>query len=201
MKKLLILLTSTSLVLGLSSLKALDANINWGSAPDNPGSAQFFGDDAAVADSIALGYFTGNSANADLTGWNSIVADSSFEGGAVNFGTSGVYDVTSAAGNDAWILITDGALTGLVRGSSWSVISGATAPTPTPALKYEIGASDTSATLTALAGTGTAISIGAGGGFGGSGVSIQLSAVPEPSAFALLSGALALGWVMVRRRA
>ena len=28
-----------------------------------------------------------------------------------------------------------------------------------------------------------------------------VGAVPEPSAFALLSGALALGWVMVRRRA
>jgi hypothetical protein len=74
-------------------------------------------------------------------------------------------------------------------------------------LDYSIGASYTSSDLTTYAGAGALVTVTNGqgtdflGGYNGDGVSIALSAVPEPSAYAALAGILALGCVMLRRRA
>ena len=198
-----LIITAASLC-GLTPLMALDANINWGSASENPGAATFFGSDGGNADSIALGFFAGDTPSADLTGWTAIVTDSIFEagpGGGVNFGANAVYDVTAASGLDAWILIVDDSLSGLIRLDSWVDYSGTVSPATPPNLNYDFGTSALPSNVTTLAGAGTAFVLTDNGGFGGDGLGIQLTAVPEPAAYAMLSGLLALSWVMVRRRA
>jgi hypothetical protein len=200
-----IALYSAFLALSSSSLLALSATINWGSAPA-VGGGLFKGEDGASADSITLGYFSGV-ANAALTGWSAIQTDNSFntEQG-FNTANATSADVTAANGLDAWILIQDSSLSGLFRANDWVAYSGGDPagdpPSPEPTIAFQLDAGDTAAGISFIQGVGTTLSIMDNGGQGGgSGVSIQLSAVPEPSAFALLSGALALGWVMVRRRA
>ena len=68
MKKTNILLIGALLSAGASSLIAGVANINYGSVIA-PGGSQFFGSDSAAADSISIGFFAGDTVNADLTGW------------------------------------------------------------------------------------------------------------------------------------
>ena len=160
------------------------------------GGALFQGTDANAADSITLGYFSGT-ANAALTGWTALGApDTTFN---VSSGLNGAafegLDVTSAVGKEAWILVTDAALTGLVRANSWVNISGGTSPSPPATLVYTFGSSDSTATVTTLGN----VVITDNGGFNGTGIAIAL-AVPEPGTYALIIGALALAWVAIRRR-
>lgn len=169
------------------------ANINYGSVAAL-GGALFQGSDGSSADSISIGYFTG-SANAALTGWVSIQQDTSFNTSTgFNTGAGTNFDVSSAIGLDAWILVADGSESGLIRGNDWATISGATAPTPTPTLAYQFGDSYSSSNVTILGD----IAVTNNAGQGGTGISV--SVVPEPSTYAMLAGALALGYVMVRRR-
>lgn len=93
--------------------------MNYGSFPDDEG-ASFQGADGMSADSIAIGYFSGT-ANDSLTGWNSLVVDDNFApdtDGFNNVVAPGV-EVTPANGLEAWLLITDGANSGLVRANDW----------------------------------------------------------------------------------
>lgn len=201
MKKTNILLFGAALSVGASSLMAGVANINYGSVIA-PGGSQFFGSDAAAADSISIGYFAGDVVNTDLTGWTSFGTNAAFGPGAMSSASIANADTTAADGLSAYLLIVDGGLSGLVALNSWNDYSGTVAPATPASLVYQIGGGDTAADLTSFAAAGTAISIVNGGGFGGNGVgvSITLTAVPEPSTFAALAGLCALGAVMVRRR-
>lgn len=187
--------------LGASSLLGQSiADINFGSAPV-PGGGLFFGADGGSADSITIGFFSA-AANAELTGWNALPSyDNSWNAPGFNIAGGTGFDVTSALGADAWILFYDDSLTGLVRANDWASITGVAAPGTPAALVYQFDGSDVAANISSFAGAGTALTITDGGGFQSQGVSFQLSAVPEPSAYAALAGILALGCVMLRRRA
>jgi len=176
------------------------ANISYGTQVA-PGGAQFFGADGLAADSVTVGYFTGDVFSADLTGWNALATNTSAPLGGYMSTTTANTDTTAGNGLTAYLLVSDGALNGFVNVSTWATLSGTTAPATPASLNYTIGASDTvtgfdgSGTLSIIAGQGTDFA----GGFSGTGVSINV--VPEPSAYAALAGLLALGCVMLRRRA
>jgi len=179
------------------------ANISFGSASEF-GGAQFYGSDGNAADSITIGYFTGDTFNASLTGWNALESTSSAPFGGFMAGSSANTDTSAGNGLTAYLLVTDGALNGFVNLSSWASLSGTVAPATPAGLNYTIGATATAAGVNAFNGSGTVSVVDGqgtnfGGGFAGSGVSIQV--VPEPSAYAALAGLLALGCVMLRRRA
>jgi hypothetical protein len=199
MKNILTILTVLSV--SSSALVAGVANIAFGSTA-NYGGASFLN-----STSVSLGYFSGDAFSADLTGWNSLASNSTDGSGTGSFFGSGQYDTTAASGSTAYLLFSDGALSGFVTADSWASFTGTDAPAPPATLDYSIGASYTSSDLTTYAGAGALVTVTNGqgtdflGGYNGDGVSIALSAVPEPSAYAALAGILALGCVMLRRRA
>ncbi|MDG1300278.1 MAG: PEP-CTERM sorting domain-containing protein [Opitutae bacterium] len=199
MKKTNILILGALLSATAPSLIAGVANINYGSVIA-PGGSQFFGADGGSADSISIGFFSGDVVNTDLTGWTSFGTSTTFPLGSLNSGSVSSADTTAASGLSAYLLIVDGGLSGLVSLNSWGSYSGTDAPAPPATLNFLIGGSDTAADVSTFAATGTQIIVADGGGFGGNGVSFTLSAVPEPSTFAALAGLCALGAVMVRRR-
>lgn len=200
MKKVLSLLAAISV--SSSVLVAGVADIGYGSAAA-AGGANFLN-----STSVSLGYFDADTFSADLTGWNALATNSTD-----GVGTGWYYeslaslDTTAAEGSTAYLLFTTGSLNGFVTSASWDTFSGATPPATPPVLDYTIGASATAASLTTLAGTGATVTVTDGqgtdfaGGYNGDGVSFTLSAVPEPSSYALLGGLLALTCVMLRRRA
>jgi hypothetical protein len=201
MKKIKLVTFLTAISFGASSLLGQSiANINYGSASALGGSL-FQGADGNNVDSISIGFFSAAAA-ADLTGWTSFATDSVFATTTgFNAGAESNVDVTAASGLDAWVLIADGSLSGLVRANDWASYSGVASPgTPAP-LSFQFDSADTAAGVSFLAGAGTTVTITNGGGQGGSGLGFQLTAVPEPSSYALLGGLLALGCVMLRRRA
>ena len=198
MKNILSILGALSI--SSSMLVAGVANISFGSVAEF-GGAQFYGSDGNAADSITIGYFTGDTFNASLTGWNALESTSSAPFGGFMAGSSANTDTSAGNGLTAYLLVTDGALNGFVNVSTWAALTGTSAPSAPAALNYTIGASNTvttfdgSGSLNIIAGQGTDFT----GGFSGTGVSINV--VPEPSAYAALAGLLALGCVMLRRRA
>ena len=199
MKNKIVLFLAT-ISLGASSLLGQSiADFNYGSK-GAAGGGLFFGADGGSADSIAIGYFSA-AANADLTGWNAFQTDTSWNTTGLNIAAVTGINVNDAAGKDAWILFSDDSLTGLVRANDWASISGVASPGTPAALVYQFDSADIAANISSFAGAGTALTITDGGGFQSQGVSFQLSAVPEPSAYAALAGILALGCVMLRRRA
>jgi hypothetical protein len=200
MKNKLVLLLAT-ISLGASSLLGQSlADFNYGSV-GALGGGLFLGADGGSADSIAIGYFSA-AANAELTGWTAYQTDNTWNTTGMNVAAGTGFDVTSAVGKDAWILFSDASLTGLVRANDWASISGVASPGTPAALVYQFDSADTAANISSFAGAGTTLTITDNGGFqGNSGVGFQLTAVPEPSAYAALAGILALGCVMLRRRA
>jgi len=198
MKNILTIIAAFSV--SSSMLVAGVANITFGSAAEF-GGGQFFGADGNAADSVTVGYFTGDTFSADLTGWNALGSNSVSPFGGFISTTTANTDTTAGNGLTAYLLVEDGALNGFVTVSSWAALTGTTAPATPAGLSYTIGASDSvsafdgSGTISILSGEGTNFQ----GGFSGTGVSINV--VPEPSAYAALAGLLALGCVMLRRRA
>ena len=193
--KPLILLTSMVAFLPAAATAQSIADIDFGSAPAL-GGGLFFGTDGSSAESITLGYFSGT-ANSDLTGWNALgAADTVFEDSGFNQASLSGVNVTSAAGKEAWILISDAALIGLVRANDWAVISGTEAPSTPTNLAYTFDSSDSSATVSTLGNVTITNNAGQGGS---SGISMAI-AVPEPGTFALIFGFMALTWVAIRRR-
>ncbi len=198
MKNILSILAAFSV--SSSMLVAGVANISFGTEVAF-GGAQFFGTDGLAADSVTVGYFSGDAFSADLTGWNSLAANTSSPLGGYMSLTTANTDTTAGNGFTAYLLVEDGAFNGFVNVSTWAALTGTSAPATPAALNYTIGASDAvtafdgSGTLNIIAGQGTDFT----GGFSGTGVSINV--VPEPSAYAALAGLLALGCVMLRRRA
>jgi len=205
MKNKINLVLVALLSLSASSLTAGIANIAFGSATV-PGGGQFFGSDAAAADSITIGFFAGNTVDAtSLSGWTALASTSTFPfGGFAN--PSENVDTTAGDGLNAYLLITDGALQAIVRLNSWATLTGVDSPATPTTLAYNFDSSASASAITSFAATGTTLSIFDGGGTdfsggtNGTGVSFTLSAVPEPSTFAALAGLCALGAVMVRRR-
>lgn len=192
-----------ALSISSSMLVAGVANISFGSAAEL-GGAQFYGSDGLAADSITLGYFTGDTFSATLTGWNALESSVSAPFGGFMAGSTSNTDTTAGEGLTAYLLVTDGAFNGFVNLASWASLTGADAPATPPSLDYTIGGTVTASGLNAFNGSGTVTvtdgqGTNFGGGFSGSGVSITV--VPEPSAYALLGGLLALTCVMLRRRA
>ena len=192
-----------ALSISSSMLVAGVANISFGAATEF-GGAQFFGADGQAADSITIGYFTGDAFSADLTGWNALESTSTAPFGGFMAGSSANTDTTAGNGLTAYLLVTDGAFNGFVNLASWASLSGTVAPATPASLDYTIGGSVTASAVNSFNGSGTVTVIdGQGtnfvGGFAPSGVSINI--VPEPSAYAALAGLLALGCVMLRRRA
>jgi hypothetical protein len=204
-KKISSLVLVVTLSAGASSLVAGVANINFGSA-NALGGSQFFGADATAADSIAIGFFAGNTVNTDLTGWTAFATDSVFETSGFNSASAASVDTTAADGLDAYLLITDGSLSALVRLNSWAAYTGTVPPAAPSQLAFQFGSGDTSANVLTFAAAGTVVSVTDGqgtnfsGGFSGNGISVSLSVVPEPSSYAALAGLCALGAVLVRRR-
>lgn len=200
-----ILFFSAALAGCTSSLTASFANINYVSLIKE-GGAMFLGEDGAAADSVALGFFTADSVSADLTAWTAINTNSSSRFGGHFSDSISNFDTTAANGLTPYLLITDGSLSGLVTLSGWDQYSGQPNGTTPTELDYEIGADNTSAHLTTFAGAGTQLILTDGqgtdfsGGFSGTGVSVQLSPVPEPSTYAMLSGLFVLGFVALGRR-
>lgn len=198
MKNILSILAAFSV--SSSMLVAGVANISFGTEVAL-GGAQFFGTDGLAADSVTIGYFDADTFASDLTGWNALATNSSAPLGGYMSLTTANTDTTAGNGLTAYLLVQDGALNGFVNVSTWASLSGTTAPAAPAALNYTIGASDSvsafdgSGSLSIIAGQGTDFT----GGFSGTGVSINV--VPEPSAYAALAGLLALGCVMLRRRA
>lgn len=167
------------------------ADISFGSAAAL-GGALWVGADGAAADSISIGYFVENDTS---LAYQVIATDTTFENGAFNaFGFAGNQDVTAITGYTAWVQISDAAGVGYITSSQWVTYSGVAAPSPPTALNYELGATAVVGDITTL---GLA-SVSAPGFGGSSGVTI---AVPEPSTASLIAGMLALGSVMLRRRA
>jgi hypothetical protein len=194
-----LILISAFVSVGSSSLMGLSANITYGSTPA-VGGALFQGEDGLSADSIAIGFFTA-AANAELTGWTAIQTDTTFNTtGGFNSASIDSADVTSANGLDAWILILDGSLTGLIRANDWAAYSGIAAPGSPSTLTYELDLSDSLSTVSFLQSSSTLVNITNSGGQGGSGIGVQLTAVPEPSSYAAFAGLLALAAVINRRR-
>jgi hypothetical protein len=192
-----------ALSISSSMLVAGVANITFGSNIEL-GGGQFYGADGLAADSVTVGYFTGDTFSANQTGWNALGSNSAASFGGVFSSTIANSDTTAGNGLTAYLLIEDNGLTGFVNLTSWASLSGTTAPALPAALEYTIGGSVTASGVNAFNGSGTVtVTDGQGtnfaGGFSGSGVSINI--VPEPSAYALLGGLLALTCVMLRRRA
>jgi hypothetical protein len=151
------------------------------------------GADGAVADSISIGYFVGNDPT-DLYGYQVIDTASTSTNEGLIFGFAGNVDVTAITGYTAWVQISDAAGVGYITSSQWVPYSSVQSPSPTTVLNYELGADAVVSDITTL---GLA-SVSAPGFGGSSGVTI---AVPEPSTASLIAGMLALGSVMLRRRA
>ena len=200
MKKVLSLLAALSV--SSSALLAGVANIGFGSGA-SAGGAMFVN-----STSVSLGYFTGDTFSADLTGWNSLDTQSTEFYGGWFYKSLASFDTTAADGSTAYLLFTTGSLNGFVTSASWDSFTGTVSPATPSGLDYTIGSSATAASLTTLAGTGATVTVTNGGGTdftaggsNGDGVSFSLSAVPEPSSYALLGGLLALTCVMLRRRA
>lgn len=197
------------LSLGASSLTAGVANISYGSFA-GVGGSNFFGSDAAAVDSIAIGYFAGNTVDAtSLSGWTAFGTSTTFN--PQGFSSNSLSSINTTAGNGltAYVLIVDGGLQAVATLNSWVAITGADAPASPSGLAYTFGAADVASNITFFTAAGTTLNIVDGGGTNfaptgtsGTGVSFTLSAVavPEPSTFAALAGLCALGAVMVRRR-
>ena len=194
MKKILLIagIISASSTLTLSAQNIAD--IDYGSTPAL-GGALFYGTDAAQADSISVGYFSTGAANIALTNWVTLATDSTFEAAGFNTASGTDLDVTAGVNKDAWVLISDAGGNGLARLDSWVSISGGVSPSPKSSLDYTFGSTATVATI-----TGINVTIADSAGQGAQGVSISVGVVPEPSTYALLVGALALGFVAIRRR-
>lgn len=176
------------------SAQAHVADINYGSEIAATGGAYFLGSDGAQVDSISIGYFAGVAANIGLNGWTSLQTDTSFELPNFNSGTVTDAAVGPAIGQDAWVLITDGGVNGLVRMNTWVSITGTEPPAVKPTLSYFFGGADAAANVQTLGN----VNIAENAGYGGMGLSFQI--VPEPSTYAMIAGFLALAGVLIKRR-
>ena len=194
-KKHLLLLAGFIALLPASVIAQTQADIVYGS-DSAVGGGLFQGTDGNSADSITIGYFSGT-ANAGLTGWVALGAANTNFTTTTGFNPAslGSVNVTSAVGKEAWILITDAALVGLVRADDWASITGVVSPGAPSTLTYLFDAADSTSTVTTLGN----VVVTNNGGLSGSGISMAI-AVPEPGTIALLFGFMAFTWVAIRRR-
>jgi hypothetical protein len=88
------------------------------------------------------------------------------------------------AGDSFGLLVFDNSSTAAIPSDTYNIFTDATWVLPSEGSTSTYG--------------GALATIGSGGSVAGAG---SVTAVPEPSAYAMLSGLLALSWVMVRRRA
>lgn len=187
MKKLLITLTTLSLI----SIGAYGqaSNVTWGSAAA-PGGAYWFGQDNSGLTSLNLGYFSDDTFNSVATLTHNGVSPEGFI-----FGTSALSGI-DYIGQTAWIEL-DSTIGSYATFEDWGTFTGASAPTPPTTLDISVGVAATDAN--AISGW-TLINaiVSVPGGFQDTGVNI--SAVPEPSTYALLAGFAAFIFVAIRRR-
>jgi len=130
---------------------------------------------------VSFGTITGDASTftsfTDYTSSFSLLGSGTVGPAALNNVTGSIASGSLAEGVELWMLVDDTAI-----GSVGAFFLGST-----PGLGL-------------LVSTPTSAVAGAGGTWSSTGNNLQLSVVPEPSTYAALSGLLALGYVMVRRR-
>ena len=133
----------------------------------------------SLAASVTFGTVTGDTSTftsfADYTSNFTLLGTGAVAAGAPNNVTASIAGGTLAEGVDLWMLVDDS------NGKEGAFFLGST-----PGLGVLVGSPSVAVA-------------GAGGTWSATGSNVQL-AVPEPSTYAALSGLLALGYVMVRRR-
>jgi hypothetical protein len=196
MKKLI----STLTIVVLSPLASFAGNADF-----SFGSAIGFGGALFdIANTITLGYFVAGDTS-DAAAFTALevplnevaVGNDPFGNpGYANDAFSVVGLPTAAEGRAMYIKLSTDIGDAYITDSAWSVIAATEPPATPPLNNATIGHANAGQISASAAGLGVTI---ASGGIGGTGLTITF--VPEPSTAGLIAGLLALGSVMLRRRA
>ena len=171
-----------------TSAWAQSSNVSWGTSSSAPGGLFFAADGVTSAGTLSLGYFADDNTSNAFTSVASLTQTGGAPAGFI-FGTSALTDI-DYAGRTPWVSLGVGSY---VTSSTWGTYTAADPGVPPTDLNISVNSSDVAATFTAINAVVTD-----GGGYNGNGPSI--TAVPEPSTYALLAGFAAFLFVAIRRR-